>query len=128
MLKKFSAKYGVFKKLDESAIMSMKRYHWPGNVRELRHLMERMSFLGESTVITSAHLALEPVASTPPPALSPDRVAIEFAPDGIDLEAVEKRLIVQALELAEGNVSRAARLLNLGREALRYRINKHRLG
>jgi transcriptional regulator with PAS, ATPase and Fis domain len=45
-------------------------------------------------------------------------------PEGIDIEDVERELIRQALELAEGNQSKAAKLLNLGIDALRYRMKK----
>ena len=46
---------------------------------------------------------------------------------GIALEDVERRLIQEALDLAGGNVSRAAQLLHMSRDTLRYRIKKHRL-
>ena len=52
------------------------------------------------------------------------KVSVKFGPEGIDLEEVEKQLIIRALEETGGNVSEAARILKLGREALRYRIQK----
>jgi len=48
----------------------------------------------------------------------------QLPPDGIDIEEVERELIRQALEMAEGNQSRAARLLRLGVDAFRYRMKK----
>ncbi len=48
----------------------------------------------------------------------------DFPDDGLDLEQVERRLVEQALAKADWNVTRAARLLNLTRDTLRYRIEK----
>ena len=47
--------------------------------------------------------------------------------DGIDLDALEKDLIIQALEMAQGNKTHAARLLRITRATLLYRIDKHEL-
>ena len=45
-------------------------------------------------------------------------------PEGVDIEEVERELICQALEVAEGNQSKAAKKLNLGIDAFRYRMKK----
>jgi DNA-binding NtrC family response regulator len=55
-------------------------------------------------------------------------VRITMPPWGIALEDVERRLIEEALREADGNVTRAAQLLQVSRDTLRYRIRKHRLG
>jgi two-component system NtrC family response regulator len=50
--------------------------------------------------------------------------SVEFPEEGINLEEVEKDLILKALKSCGGNISEAARKLGLGREALRYRVKK----
>ena len=55
-------------------------------------------------------------------------VQIEFPDNGVSLEAVERALIVRALEKAAGNQSAAARLLGISRDTLRYRLEKFELG
>ena len=52
------------------------------------------------------------------------RITLEIPDSGIDLEAVERSLILKALDKAAGNVTRAARLLGLSRRTLQYRIEK----
>jgi DNA-binding NtrC family response regulator len=102
---------------------------WPGNVRELRNVAEEAVLLARTNVIGPGDLgAFASHASFSPAAAA--GAAIDFAvpsaiPDeGIDLERVERTLVEMALEKAEGNVTRAARLLNLTRDTMRYRIEK----
>jgi DNA-binding NtrC family response regulator len=107
-------------------------HHWPGNVRELRNVAEEAVLLARSSVIGPEDLgALSSYASLSTVATA--GTALDFAvpasiPDkGIDLEQVERRLVEMALEKSEGNVTRAARLLNLTRDTMRYRIEKYGL-
>jgi transcriptional regulator with PAS, ATPase and Fis domain len=90
-------------------------YSWPGNVRELSHLMERVTLLSPDDEIGRTTLdglaAGAPVIAPAPPA----------APAADDGEAAR---IQQALARAGGNVVRAARLLGIGRNALRYRMRR----
>lgn len=112
------------KSLSEAAQKALQAYTWPGNVRELRQLMERAVLFSSNSTIEPAELRLPPESL---PAIKVDlnsNVKVEFGPDGIDIEEVEKQLIVRALEESSGNVSEAARKLKLTREALRYRIQK----
>jgi transcriptional regulator with PAS, ATPase and Fis domain len=51
----------------------------------------------------------------------------EVPPEGIELETVERKLILSALERADRNKTKAARLLGLSRDTLRYRLEKYRL-
>ena len=55
-------------------------------------------------------------------------VRIDFPASGLSLEAVERALLVAALERAAGNQTKAARLLGVSRDTLRYRIEKYGLG
>src|SRR5712691_10989082 len=95
-------------------------YHWPGNVRELGHVMERVTLLSETPVVSAASLRLgEGARST---ALSGDA-----GPRSEAEELTERRQLVEALEETGGNVSRTAARLGLSRNTLRYRMEKHAL-
>jgi len=98
-------------------------YHWPGNVRELRNVLERAFILCEGDRIEPAHLPPELTASaTPPP--QPGETPFRLPPGGINLESLEQDLIRQALEKSSGNQVRAAKLLGISRDVLRYRMKK----
>ncbi|MFQ5614469.1 MAG: sigma-54-dependent transcriptional regulator [Anaerolineae bacterium] len=99
-------------------------YDWPGNVRQLQGVVARALALAGDGPIELAHL---------PPAIvragEPDRPGqFELPPEGINLEAVERDLLRQALALARGNKAQAARLLGLSRHTLLYRLEKYGLG
>ncbi len=98
-------------------------YHWPGNVRELKNLIERIMILEAGDKILPEHLPCEinPVYNKENNAQGP---VVRLPSTGIDIEEVEKELIRQALEMTGNNQTRAARLLNLSRDALRYRMQK----
>ena len=98
-------------------------YAWPGNVRELRNAVERAVILAEGGLITSEHLPMAigaPASRTPVPSGG-------LPPGGVDLEAVERGYVKQALEQAGHNKSRAARLLGLTRAQLYSRLEKYGL-
>ena len=97
-------------------------YPWPGTVRELRNVLERAFILCEGENIAPEHLPPELIASPS----SPQRGEFLFKlpPQGIPLETVERNLIRQALEISGGNQIRAAKLLGISRDVLRYRMKK----
>lgn len=107
---------------------ALRHYSWPGNVRELRNGIEHAVLLAEEALIEPQHLTLCP-ALTPAPSQASDPLlsSQNFPSEGVDLERLEQDLIVQALQRASWNVSRAAKLLNLSRDTLRYRMEKYRL-
>lgn len=90
---------------------------WPGNVRELRNLIERAMILHNVEYLDLEHLSLQP----PTPL---ERVPFHLPAEGIDLEKLEDQLMLEALKMADGNKSRAARFLNLSRDAFRYRLKR----
>ncbi len=111
------------------------QYHWPGNVRELRNVIERVMILEDSELITTDWLPRdliqgERVAVTIPtisetPAAEKNIVPLFHLPEGgTDLEQVELLLVRQALERSGGNQTRAAELLGISRDQLRYRLKK----
>jgi len=97
-------------------------YNWPGNIRELKNVIERAIILGNDETLLLEHLPLEIIAkgSSATPPMAP----IKLPPEGIDIEEVEKELIHQALESSDWNQSKAAKKLNLGSDAFRYRMKK----
>ena len=99
-------------------------YSWPGNVRELKNVIERAIILGNDDTLLLDHLPLEIVAKSSPQSEDAPMSAFRLPPEGIDIEEVEKELIRQALEITEWNQSKAAKKLNLGIDAFRYRMKK----
>jgi len=97
-------------------------YRWPGNVRELRNVIERTMLLGEEEALLMEHLPIEILGQ-----VSREGVTIEgisIPPEGISLEKVEEAFVRQALKMTHGNQTKAARLLDISRDALRYRMQK----
>jgi two-component system response regulator AtoC len=96
-------------------------YSWPGNVRELRNLVERAVLLAERDRLEPTDFdTLRPTA----PVNSTGDGTFTLPPDGVNLEDVERSLVVQALERTGGNQTRAATLLGLHRDQIRYRVEK----
>jgi two-component system response regulator AtoC len=104
-----------------SALDALRAYPWPGNVRELRNAVERAMLLTESVELNEAHF---PVLSAPGGDVSS---GMNLPAGGINLEALERSLVVQALERAGWNQTKAATLLGLNRDQIRYRIEKFEL-
>jgi DNA-binding NtrC family response regulator len=99
-------------------------YGWPGNVRELKNVIERAIILGNEDTLMLEHLPLEIVAKSSTHQGGPPLATFRLPPEGIDIEEVEKELIRQALDCTEWNQSKAAKKLNLGIDAFRYRMKK----
>jgi two-component system, NtrC family, response regulator AtoC len=97
-------------------------YNWPGNIRELKNVIERAIILGNDETLLLEHLPLEIIAKGS--SAAPPMTSIKLPPEGIDIEEVEKELIHQALETSDWNQSKAAKKLNLGIDAFRYRMKK----
>ncbi len=100
-------------------------YAWPGNVRELRNALERAVILSEGGLVQVEHLPIAVARSGAARAAS--AAAVELPASGIDLDALEKSLVVQALEKAKHNRTRAARLLGLTRAQLYTRLERYSL-
>jgi len=97
-------------------------YSWPGNVRELRNVVERCAILEDGEYITTAHLPADLSDSGKEKTIAESASAIRLPEAGISLEVLEYDLARQALEREGGNLTRAARLLNISRDQLRYRL------
>lgn len=108
--------------VSEEAEQFLLEYDWPGNVRELKNVIERAIILENAEIIQLEHLPRELVSQAGGDGGGP----LEFVlpPEGVDIEDVERELIKQALDMVEGNQSKAAKKLNLGIDAFRYRMKK----
>ena len=113
--------------ITQDALKALEGYQWPGNAREVRNIIERLLILrAGDTPIRAVELPIEVRLPTSPgtgtgcPYVLPE--------EGVDLEAVERGLIDQAMARCRGNQTQAARLLGITRYALRYRLEKHSLG
>ncbi|HEX7136268.1 MAG TPA: sigma-54 dependent transcriptional regulator [Vicinamibacterales bacterium] len=104
------------------AMTRLRSYPWPGNIRELRNAIERAMLLTDSDELT---LEQFPLGGGLAASKLTDGVALPAA--GIDLEQLERSLVVQALDRSGWNQTRAAALLGLNRDQIRYRIEKFKL-
>lgn len=109
--------------LSSAVMQHLTRYRWPGNVRELENVLERMLVLSSSSLITEADLP-EEIRRVPPDSHT---FWIEMPEEGVSLEAVERELILRALEQAKGNQTKAAKYLDISRRTLIYRMEKYGL-
>ena len=111
------------------ALAAFRRYQWPGNVRELRNVIERAMILEDEETITTKYLprGLAGESRTGNEArLDGAKSAVQFClpADGVSLDEVEMSLVRQALEQSGGNQTKAAELLDISRDQLRYRLKK----
>jgi DNA-binding NtrC family response regulator len=122
---RFAEQYGKkIRGLTPRAQIRLSVHTWPGNVRELEHVIGHGCMLTQSDLIDVPDLpqylqSASEVGVTPPEPARDTEVAT--------LEEQERHLILRALEQSGGNQSKAARLLRIGRDALRYKLKKHNL-
>jgi two-component system response regulator AtoC len=106
------------------------KYDWPGNIRELKNAIERVMILAEGDRVASTYLPIHiSKGGMIPVPLNEESAGSEMQlPDGgISLYNVERDLIQKALEHAHGNKTTAARLLQITRDTLRYKVKKYKL-
>lgn len=101
-------------RIDQSLMSKLQKNQWPGNIRELQHTIERAIILSDSNTIDVQSLSLFDQTSTR-----------EKVIDLLDLAENEKKLIIRALEMHNGNITRAAKELGIDRLALYRRIEKY---
>ncbi len=114
-------------------------YPWPGNVRELEHAIERVMVTADADTIDACHLpfvrlqtdaAAEAVSTSLATAVLREQLGqpLDFKNGQLDLpgitDAIEKKAIVEALQRCDGTITDAARMLNLTRRMLRYKMDK----
>jgi transcriptional regulator with PAS, ATPase and Fis domain len=109
--------------ISDQALQKLEGYDWPGNVRELKNVIERATLLGARPTISPDDIILGR------PAALHDQGSrlLPLPKTGIKFDDLEKDLVVQALERAEGNQTKAAQLLGMTREKIHYRMEKYGL-
>jgi len=113
------------KSISPDAVKLLLNYPWHGNARELRNVVERICILEDTDIIYPRHLPSEIVDFVDSGA--GEGTSIALPSEGLSLKNVEKDLIVQALKKADHNQTKAARLLGISRDALRYKMQKFNL-
>jgi len=108
--------------ISDDALTLLVQYAWPGNVRELKNVIERVLILETGDTIEANDLPPEIAQYVEGPRES--KIADNFPLAGLSLEEVEKELISKAIAMAAGNQTRAAELLGISRDTLRYRLQK----
>jgi two-component system NtrC family response regulator len=118
-LKRYCAEAPI--SVSPAAFECLKAYLWPGNVRELQNAIERLVVLNHGDVVEPQHL---PAKFCTAPAAKRSRV-VELPPEGYSLEALEREVVVQALQRNDWNQTRAADFLQIPRHTLIYRMEKY---
>ena len=126
------------KGISHSAAAALLAHDWPGNVRELRNVIERAMVLEEADWIQASNLQIAADPARPPllaleqsasadDSSAPVAMPAQSGPFEVSLEEAEKNLVKKALERAGGNQTRAAVLLGVTRDTLRYKMKKFNL-
>ncbi len=120
-VKKYSQASGIaVDGISRPALKLLMNYTWPGNVRQLESVIERSVLMAESNYIEPEDLPGEISATS----LLSGGLPFEIPPEGIDIEALEKGLIIKAMERAEWVIGKAAPLLGMSYKTLQYRLEK----
>lgn len=103
-------------KINEDTFDALMNYHWPGNIRELKHTIEKAVILCDSDTLKPDDLYL------------PKQITSESSENEImTFDEIEKQGILKALERNRGNVLKTAKELNIARQTLYNKIQKHKL-
>ncbi|MCK4507716.1 MAG: sigma-54-dependent Fis family transcriptional regulator, partial [Desulfuromonadales bacterium] len=128
-LQTFASKYSKkpIEHIDKEAEALLKDYAWPGNVRELRNVIERCVVMENIDTLTAEYLPLDLGGNVQK---FPERrkvFQVILPEEGIALETVEREYIRQALERSNNNMTKAAKLLQVSYDTLRYHTKKYEL-
>lgn len=129
LVRHFLARYGGAAewKIPPGAVARLESLPWRGNVREVENLCQRIALLSQGREVSEDFLPPAPQATSDGGDAGRATIAagrIELPPGGVSLEALERDIIVRALELNGYNQSRTARFLQIPRHVLLYRIEK----
>jgi DNA-binding NtrC family response regulator len=132
MVKEFNKKFGRnITGFTSEAVDMLSHYHWKGNIRELRNVLERVVLLDTGDVISKDSLNFLKPSATPMATQSKPQAEVkegehylQIPGNGIPMGNVVKDLIIQTLKITGGNQIKAAKLLEVSRAKLRYRIEQ----
>jgi DNA-binding NtrC family response regulator len=121
-------------RVEEEAMQLLLSYSWPGNIRELENLMERSVLFADGPVILAASLpdSLREKGAAPTPVAALGPLGAIAAPSGASMKEIvrlaqaelERELIARALEETGGNVTRAAKKLQISRKSLQVKMKE----
>jgi DNA-binding NtrC family response regulator len=112
-LARLATEHGRRKRIAPAALKSLQTYSWPGNVRELRAAIARAYLLSDGDTIEARDFCRQDVSGTPE------------GPPSLKFEEIEKWAIRQALQKTEGNVTQAAKVMDIARETLANKMKKY---
>jgi len=116
-MKRYSKKYKKGRmRLNDSTIERLRSYHWPGNVRELENAIERAIIMSSGRLLAPEDFILIE---------KPQQNVITTA--GFNIDEMEKQAIQNAIRNAEGNLTKAAQALGMGRSTLYRKMTKYKL-
>jgi DNA-binding NtrC family response regulator len=108
--------------ISEDAMERLQKYSWPGNIRQLENAIEQAVVLSNHPILTLDDFAPEIREDSPPRLPLNLSQSGQFSfPDMPNLEEVKKRYVLHVMSRTEGNVSQAARILEIDRRSL-YRM------
>jgi DNA-binding NtrC family response regulator len=113
-LEEYTKRYRKFLSVDPSLVQQLSKYRWPGNIRELQHSIERAVILCSQPELTLRDFQLQH-------SLFGDEPAIK----SLNLNDVEQEVIRQALRKSNGNLTRAAEELGIGRTTLYRKLEEY---
>ena len=134
-LREFAGLHGTGgRQLKDNTSALLRRYSWPGNVRELRNVIERAVLMTDGEFVRAEDLAIDRrsrrIAKPTPDGLMiqiGEEVFLTFPYQDLGLDQIERAVIEGVLRDTGGNVTKAATLLKVSRDTLRYRIGKHKI-
>ncbi|MFQ5718316.1 MAG: sigma-54-dependent transcriptional regulator [Acidobacteriota bacterium] len=103
------------------ALRVLRRYNWPGNIRELENTMERAVLMTEANTVSFDDVALLGQSMSTHGAAEPQ---FHLPPQGMDLEEIEKRVLIEALKMSNWVQKEAAALLSISSRAINYKVKK----
>jgi DNA-binding NtrC family response regulator len=111
-------------RITDAAMAMLTKYQWPGNVRELKNAIERAIILEDGNDLRTNYLPIQLTQPDPVLPAASSVAGFTLPQGGVSLEHVEETLVRQAMTQASGNQTRAAHLLDISRDALRYKLKK----
>lgn len=112
-----------FRKISKEASNMLVNYSWPGNVRQLQNFIERIVLVYDDTEIRPEHLDFMHDKNMPRTSLFQEK-SLELPAENLNLQELNRKIIDQALQMHDGNITKTAAYLGISRRALSYRLKQ----